>query len=844
MAQNHPPKIEHLIRRGLEMASTLRTRRLSPAILLLAILNDETSEARLCIQQLHADIEALRSDLLKAVEPGEGEKIVDGTERFVTDAETQRILFLTHLEARLNHDAEVTELHFLRATLRDTTNAASKALLSQGINYEKLTGRTQDADSSTSISLPFGVPGKKAEGEGEKEGIGAGKDSRFAPEQKDGGQKSDTPIIDNFGTDLTQAARDGVLDPIIGRGGEIERMAQILSRRKKNNPILIGEPGVGKSALVEGLAQRIVKGEVPHMIADKRIVALDMATIVAGTQYRGQFEERLRRLIDELKRHREIILFIDEIHTIIGAGGAPGSLDAANILKPALARGEIQCVGATTVSEFRKTIEKDGALDRRFQRLMLEPTSAEDTIAILHNIKDRYEDHHHVTYTPEAIKACVVLSERYITDRALPDKAIDALDEAGSRMHMQNTCVPEELSVKLRDIKNLKTLKEAAAQKSDFQTASTLQDDLLRAEAELKELKRRWEEELDAHRLTVGEDDIARVISMMSGVPAERVREDESTRLKGMKAVLSEKVIAQDRAITRICRAITRNRLGLKDPNRPIGTFMFVGPTGVGKTHLVKTLATHLFGRADALIRIDMSEYGEKYSVSRLVGAPPGYVGYEEGGQLTEKVRRHPYSIVLLDEIEKAHPDVFNVLLQVMDEGRLTDGNGVTVDFRNTIIILTSNSGSRQLKDFGAGVGFGVSQQDIRPEVAEGIVRKALQRQFAPEFLNRLDDIIMFDPLSRESVLAIARIETSLLSRRMETAGYRLDIPQQVLEFIARKGYDAQYGARALKRTIQEYIEDPICDLLLDGKAGGTTFRLSAPEGAERLSITTEEVEP
>ena len=821
------------------MASSCRTRRISPAILLLAILKDETSEARHRILEMNIDVEELRTELLEAVTPDDSERIVDGTEHFVTDAETKRILFLSHLEARLNHDSEVTDLHFLRATLRDTTNAACKALNRQGINYENLTGRAHE-ESCTSISLLFEMPERRQDGSEDKEGIGAGKESRFAPNQKDNTPKSDTPIIDNFGTDLTQAARDGVLDPIIGRSGEIERMAQILSRRKKNNPILIGEPGVGKSALVEGLAQRIVRGEVPHMIADKRIVALDMATIVAGTQYRGQFEERLRRLIEELKHHREIILFIDEIHTIIGAGGAPGSLDAANILKPALARGEIQCIGATTVNEFRKTIEKDGALDRRFQRLMLEQTSAEDTVTILNNIKDRYEDHHHVTYTPEAIRACVYLAERYITDRALPDKAIDAMDEAGSRMHMQNTCVPEEVTTKIRDIKNLKTLKEAATQKGDFQTASQLQENLAQAEAELTELKKRWEEDLDANRLTVDEDDIARVISMMSGVPAERVREDENTRLKGMKDVLSQRVIAQQRAITRICRAITRNRLGLKDPNRPIGTFMFVGPTGVGKTHLVKTLAQHLFGRADALIRIDMSEYGEKYSVSRLVGAPPGYVGYEEGGQLTEKVRRHPYSIVLLDEIEKAHPDVFNVLLQVMDEGRLTDGNGVTVDFRNTIIILTSNSGSRQLKDFGAGIGFGVSQQDIRPEVAEGIVRKALQKQFAPEFLNRLDDIIMFDPLSRESVLQIAHIEIGQLSKRMATAGYHIDLTPQAFEFIASKGYDAQYGARALKRTIQEHIEDPICDLLLDGKGSGTTFHVSTAEGADRLNITTD----
>ena len=845
MAQNHPPKIEHLIRCGMEMATVCHTRRISPAILLLALLNDTESEARKCIMEMDIDLDALRTELKETVQPSDADRIVNGTEYYTTDTETQRILFLTQLEARLSHDKEVTDLHFLRAILRDTSNAASKALGHQGINYEKVAGDVQNSNvSSTSVSLPFDTEARGNERDAEKEGVGNGQPSRFAPDQKDGKSKSDTPIIDNFGTDLTQAARDGVLDPIVGRLGEIERTAQILSRRKKNNPILIGEPGVGKSALVEGLAQRIVEGNVPHTIAGKRIVALDMASLVAGTQYRGQFEERLRRLIDELKNHREIILFIDEIHTIIGAGGAPGSLDAANILKPALARGEIQCIGATTINEFRKSIEKDGALDRRFQRITLEPTNAEDTIVILNNIKNRYEDHHHVTYTPEAINACVNLAERYITDRALPDKAIDALDEAGSRKHMQNAHVPEGIKEKIRDIKNLRLLKDAAAEKKDFQTATNLQEKLKATETELASLEKQWEEDLDANRLVIDYDDIAKVISSMSGVPAERVQEDESTRLRGLKHVLSTRVISQDRAITRLCRSITRNRLGLKDPNRPIGTFMFVGPTGVGKTHLVKTLAEHLFGRKDALIRIDMSEYGEKFSVSRLVGAPPGYVGYEEGGQLTEKVRRRPYSIVLLDEIEKAHPDVFNTLLQVMDEGRLTDGNGVTVDFRNTIIILTSNSGSRQLKDFGTGVGFNASAANLRPDVAEDIVRKALRKQFAPEFLNRLDDIIMFDPLSEESVRQIARLETHILGQRMAESGYDIRISDQAIELIARKGYDPQYGARALKRTIQELVEDPICDMLLEGTAQGTAFNVEVnAENPELLSISSKKTD-
>ena len=629
------------------------------------------------------------------------------------------------------------------------------------------------------------------------------------------------------------------MDPIVGRHDEIERMAQILTRRKKNNPILIGEPGVGKSALVEGLAQLIVKNKVPHLLSGKRLVSLDMASIVAGTQYRGQFEDRLRKLIDELKAHREVVLFIDEIHTIIGAGSAPGSLDAANILKPALARGEVQCIGATTINEFRKSIEKDGALDRRFQKIQLEPTTAEDTLQILNNIKERYEDHHNVTYTPEAIETCVALTERYISDRALPDKAIDALDEAGSRVHLLNVRVPEPIAVKEMEVQNLRKEKEEAAARQEYEQAAGLRDRVLQCEAELKTMQEEWQRELSEHRIIVDEDAIAGVVSMMSGVPAERMKESETVRLKGMKQALSEKVIAQDRAIKRLTRAITRNRLGLKDPNRPIGTFMFVGPTGVGKTHLVKTLAEFMFGSKDALIRIDMSEYGEKFSTSRLVGAPPGYVGYEEGGQLTEKVRRHPYSIVLLDEIEKAHPDVFNMLLQVMDEGRMTDGNGTTVDFRNTILIMTSNSGSRQVKEFGAGVGFSASIDGVTAEAAEHIVRKALQRQFAPEFLNRLDEIVMFDPLTREGVEQIADLEIRALAQRLQTTGRQISFSPEATRFVAQKGFDPQYGARSLRRTLQEYVEDPLCDLLLEGE-NGKSIRVELDAEHDRLKVTAE----
>lgn len=854
MSNNYSPKIKHIIDLGQREARRHNASSITAATLLLGILADDTCDACLFLRSTGIDTESLRTELQENVGSVNNRADVSDSAEDNGNAETaeiglnadaERILRLSQLEARLQKQPEATDIHVLRALLRDKVNDGSRILSQFGIDYNAMRQATENPRDAAKTSGKMAETPRSGFGfsdnDDDLEPVGAGgtNPSRngATAQQK---PKSDTPVIDNYGTDLTQAARDGVLDPIVGRRTEIERMAQILSRRKKNNPILIGEPGVGKSALVEGLAQLIVAGEVPHLLSDKRIVALDMASVVAGTQYRGQFEERLRRLIEELKAHREIILFIDEIHTIIGAGGASGSLDAANILKPALARGEVQCIGATTINEFKKSIEKDGALDRRFQKILLEPTSAADTLVILHNIKSRYEDHHSVNYTDAALEACVFLSERYITDRSLPDKAIDALDEAGSRVHLLNVRVPEEIVAKERDVKNLTTLKEAAAARQDYETAARLRDELTAFEQQLADLRAAWHAELEANRVTVDADDIASVVSMMSGVPTERIKEDESTRLKGMKEVLSSKVIAQDRAITRLCRAITRNRLGLKDPNRPIGTFMFVGPTGVGKTHLVKTLATHLFGRPDSLIRIDMSEYGEKFSVSRLVGAPPGYVGYEEGGQLTEKVRRHPYSIVLLDEIEKAHPDVFNTLLQVMDEGRMTDGNGTTVDFRNTIIILTSNSGSRQLKDFGAGIGFGAAHGEIAPDIAEGIVRKALQKQFAPEFLNRLDDIIMFDPLSRESVKTIAQIEVDALALRMATTGRSISLTPAALEFVADKGYDPQYGARSLRRTLQEYVEDPICDMLLDG-FDYDNILVDAPEGCTKLSISKNE---
>lgn len=833
MTQNLSPKIANILTASIAEARRLHQDKVGSVALLLGMMTQSDSAVHKVIEQFGISTESLRSSLQERLaqhEMNENEQVEPQL-----DSDVERILRLSQLEARLQKATEMTDVHVLLALLRDNLNEGSQVMRNFDIDHKKV------------VSIMNLKPGKETP----QGGLGFADD---APEhemaaQGHSGQKpagtttqtkgdNGTPIIDNYGLDLTQAAAKGVLDPIVGRHDEIQRMAQVLSRRKKNNPILIGEPGVGKSALVEGLAQLIVQNQVPHLLSNKRVVSIDMASMVAGTQYRGQFEERLRRLIEELKEHKEIILFIDEIHTIIGAGGAPGSLDAANILKPALARGEVQCIGATTISEFKKTIEKDGALDRRFQKVMLEPTTAEDTLQILHNIKERYEEHHNVSYTDDAIEACVKLTERYISDRSLPDKAIDALDEAGSRVHLLNVSVPENIQIKERDVANLRQLKEAAAARQQYELAASLRDQVTAAESELKMAKEQWQAELQDHRITVDIDDIASVVSMMSGVPAERMKESENIRLKGMKQALSDKVIAQDRAITRLTRAITRNRIGLKDPNRPIGTFMFVGPTGVGKTHLVKTLAEFMFGRKDALIRIDMSEYSEKFSTSRLVGAPPGYVGYEEGGQLTEQVRRHPYSIILLDEIEKAHPDVFNTLLQVLDEGRMTDGNGTTVDFRNTIIILTSNSGSRQLKDFGAGVGFSASQDGLTGEAAEAIVRKALQRQFAPEFLNRLDEIIMFEPLNRESVEQIAELEIQLLADRLQAMGHTLTLTPAAKAFIAEKGFDPQYGARSLRRTLQTYVEDPLCDLFLEGEAGANLL-VDLSEDGKSLHIVS-----
>lgn len=824
MSYKIPAGTIRLIKRGGEIALHYNLLQTTSVCLLLSALKDVS--VMKILKTLEVDLESIRNkieiclqqknktsnNVTPYVEVSEGGSSNFQKQMPTLDEDSSRVIKLIVLEDKLaKGEKDCSELMLL-ALMHDRKNEAKSILAQEGITYDKV----QQATTKNSIKNDFSFPNEDDSpypNDGASSRSEAGIESNNADGKK---STNETPIIDNFGTDLTNVAQRGGLDPVVGREKEIQRIVQILSRRKKNNPIIIGEPGVGKSAIVEGLAQRIVSRHVPHSLYNKRIISLDVTSLVAGTQYRGQFEERLRRLIKEIKSHSEIILFIDEIHTIIGAGSAPGSLDAANILKPALARGEIQCIGATTTSEFKKTIEKDGALDRRFQKIMLEPTSTEDTLTILQNIKSRYEKHHNVSYTEDALKACVELTNRYITERALPDKAIDALDEAGARMHLVGTEIPRYIEEKERFIETLRKQKLQAAQNQNYELAANLRDEIQQATSEVQTMTKEWQDNEREHPTEVNETVVAEVISMMSGVPATRIATSEGQRLKGMKVALCKRVISQDKAVERLTKAIMRSRIGLKGNDRPIGTFLFVGPTGVGKTHLVKCLAEWMFGSKDALIRVDMSEYGEKYSVSRLVGAPPGYVGYEEGGQLTERVRRHPYSVILLDEIEKAHPDVFNTLLQVMDEGRLTDGNGTTVDFRNTIIILTSNSGTRQLREFGNGVGFERIEGEISNEAAESIILKVLRKQFAPEFLNRLDDIIMFNPLDKNSALQIADLELHNLAERLNHNGISLTVTEEAKKFVVDKGFNAQYGARSLKRAIQHHIEDALCDFMLE----------------------------
>jgi ATP-dependent Clp protease ATP-binding subunit ClpC len=768
-------------------------------------------------------VKSIKEELEQRVREEDANEPIN-TSELVLNEKASNILKLAVLEARTQHTQMVDVQHLLLAILHDQVNNGAKEVLEfNNMTYEDALTFLQKKTSQTQDGL--GLPDEDEDEFEDQDRLGNnGNDSRRSTTTQTHRASGKTPVLDNFSTDLTQAALEGKLDPVVGREKEIQRVTEILSRRKKNNPILIGEPGVGKSAIVEGLAQLIAKHRTSPILFNKRIVNLDMTGIVAGTKYRGQFEERIRALIKEIEQNPEIIVFIDEIHTLIGAGSTPGSMDAANIMKPALARGTIQCIGATTLDEYRNSIEKDGALERRFQKVLVEPTTTDETMQILENIKERYEQHHHVNYTPEALKACVKLTERYVTDRFFPDKAIDAMDEVGARVHLQHAEVPSEITDKEKEIEAIKLKKQNAVKNQNFELAASFRDQQSQLELELEELNRKWTDGENDTREIVTDDEVADVVSMMTGVPVQRMAEAEGSRLKKMASELKQSVIAQDSAIDKMVKAIQRNRVGLKDPNHPIGVFMFLGPTGVGKTYLAKKLANLMFGSDDALIRIDMSEYTESFNVSRLVGAPPGYVGYEEGGQLTEKVRRHPYSIVLLDEIEKAHGNVFNLLLQVLDEGRLTDGNGRLVDFRNTVIIMTSNAGTKQLKEFGRGVGFnargtvGLSIDENDKEFARSIIQKSLSKQFSPEFLNRLDEIITFDQLDLNAIKKIIDIELASLFKRVEGMGYHLQITDAAKEFVATKGYDVQFGARPLKRAIQKYIEDGLCERILSGE--------------------------
>jgi ATP-dependent Clp protease ATP-binding subunit ClpC len=804
MNLNFSPKIRDVISYSKEEAERLGNHYISPEHLMLGILRDGEGTAIKILEHFDVDLDNIKEILDKHLIAEKPHQV----KNIPLLQSSERILKLVHLEARSLKDETINTGHLLLAMLKEKTNFITKIMTEENISYDKVRHMMETMEPTNSSEFPPDDDNEspfssQAGGESSRPGSSSIKSS------------SETPVLDNFGIDITKAAEEGRLDPIVGREKEIERLAQILSRRKKNNPILIGEPGVGKSAIAEGLAIRIVEKKVSRVLFGKRVVTLDLASIVAGTKYRGQFEERMKAILNELSKNPDIILFIDEIHTIVGAGGATGSLDAANMLKPALARGEIQCIGATTLDEYRQHIEKDGALERRFQKVMVEPTSIDETIEILNNIKEKYEDHHNVYYTPEAIKACVTLTERYITDRHLPDKAIDALDESGSRVHISNIVVPEKILEIESKIEETKTNKIKAVKAQNFELAASFRDKEKELLMELDRAKAKWEEELQQHRETVDEEKVAEVVAMMTGIPVQRVAQAEGSRLLKMGKELKGTVIGQDDAINKIVKAIQRNRAGLKDPNRPIGSFIFLGPTGVGKTHLAKILAQYLFDTTDALIRIDMSEYMEKFSVSRLVGAPPGYVGYEEGGQLTEKVRRRPYSVVLLDEIEKAHPDVFNLLLQVLDEGRLTDSLGRKVDFKNTIIIMTSNIGSRELKDFGRGVGFATKNAQSDKDHAKGVIEKALKKTFAPEFINRIDDVVIFNSLDKKDIHKIIDIELKGLYERVETLGYKLELTDEAKDFIASKGYDVQFGARPLKRAIQKYLEDEMAEVII-----------------------------
>ncbi len=822
---------QHLLRvlkYSADEAGRLGNATVSPEHLLLSLLRIDNATAVGILRTLHVDMSALKARIENAIR-------VDGAvpSDITFDANATRVVKLIDLEQRAMAAGEADTRHLLLAILKCGEGIVCEALNEQGVTYDAVRAKVserRDVRMGAVFNDEDDTEDEKPTSKSDtKTTAGAPKNS------------SDTPVLDSFGKDITKAAMEDKLDPIVGREKEIERVVQILSRRKKNNPVLIGEPGVGKSAIAEGLALRIVQRKVSRVLFGKRVVALDMASIVAGTKYRGQFEERMKSILNELEKNPNIILFIDEIHTIVGAGGASGSLDAANMLKPALARGEIQCVGATTLNEYRQSIEKDGALERRFQKIMVEPTTKEETLQILENIKFRYEDHHQVTYSPEALAACVDLTARYISDRAFPDKAIDALDEVGSRMHIRNLHVPAHIEALEQQIEDKNREKNALVASQKYEMAAECRDVIRQMSEQLEQAKQAWMQSSANERITVSADDVATTVAMMSGVPVQRIAQAESERLLQMKETLQRQVIGQDAAIAKIVRSIQRSRVGLKDPNRPIGSFIFLGPTGVGKTYLAKRLAEIMFGSADAIIRVDMSEFMEKFSVSRLVGAPPGYVGYEEGGQLTEKVRRKPYSIVLLDEIEKAHADVYNMLLQVLDEGHLTDSLGRKIDFKNTIIIMTSNVGTRQLKEFGHGVGF-VQPNASSEQYAQGVIQKALSKTFSPEFLNRIDDVIIFEQLNRDAICKIIDLELDNVYKRVGNIGLTLHLTDEAKNFLADKGYDVQYGARPLKRAIQNYLEDPLAEYLLATPThSGTVLHVVCDQEHQKLCITGEQ---
>jgi ATP-dependent Clp protease ATP-binding subunit ClpC len=825
------PRVKDVLTFSREEALRLGHDYIGPEHLLLGLIREGEGMAIRILKSLGLNMPELRKTVESSVKSSANSS--NNLNNMPLTKQAEKAIKLTNLEAKYFKSEFIGTEHLLLSILKDEDNTATQILNQNGVNYEIVKEELEMLKQSFKGEAPHN-PAEDDPYSKEEEGGGG-----FASGKKQGDSKSKTPVLDNFGRDLTKAAEEGRLDPIVGRDKEIERVSQILSRRKKNNPILIGEPGVGKSAIAEGLALRIVQRKVSRVLFNKRIVTLDLASLVAGTKYRGQFEERMKAVMNELEKSPDVILFIDEIHTIIGAGGASGSLDASNMFKPALARGEIQCIGATTLDEYRQYIEKDGALDRRFQRVLVEPASIDETIEILKNIKERYEDHHNVNYTPDAIKACVTLTSRYITDRFLPDKAIDALDESGSRVHITNIHVPENIVNLENRVQEIKTEKNKVVKSQKYEEAARLRDTEKQLIEQLESAKRIWEEETKSQRYSVTEQDVAAVVSMMTGIPVFRIAQAESSRLVKMNEELSGKVIGQEEAIRKVVRAIQRNRAGLKDPNKPIGTFIFLGPTGVGKTELAKVLARYLFDSDDALVRIDMSEYMEKFAVSRLIGAPPGYVGYEEGGQLTERVRRKPYSVVLLDEIEKAHPDIFNLLLQVLDEGTLTDSLGRKVDFKNTIMIMTSNIGSRQLKDFGQGVGFSTSaKQNASEEYARSVIENALKKAFAPEFLNRIDDVIVFNSLNKDDIFKIIDIEMLSVYKRIEALGLKLTLTTEAKEFLSDKGFDANYGARPLKRALQKYLEDMLAEeIIKSGLTEGDSMEVVFDKETSALKV-------